>query len=301
MFKTEPKAKIYPNARASGAIKEHRGKFKRMEIDAVLEVEAGDPQIAIDFLVANVNLSKSRLKDLMNKGGVWRVDQRGQRERIRRAMTDVLVGEQIEIFYNDELLALKPQRAELIEDLGQYSVWNKPADMPLEGSDWGDFNSFARAVELEFSPPRECFWLTALDYQAAGLLVLAHSRKTALAFSETFASEKFTDAQLHYRADVAGDIGQITEIDLELDQQAATTQLAKVRYDERPNRSVVDLWPKTGVKDQLVRHLNAKGFPIIGDERYAHDLESHEGLRLRLVEMSFLCPVTGEAKNYSLI
>ena len=68
-----------------------------MKIDAVLEVEAGDPQILVEFLLSNVNLSKSRLKDVMSKGGIWRVTNDGERTRVRRAMTDIFVGEQIQI------------------------------------------------------------------------------------------------------------------------------------------------------------------------------------------------------------
>lgn len=272
-----------------------------MEIDAVLEVEAGDPQIAIDFLVANINLSKSRLKDLMNKGGVWRVDKNGDRQRLRRAMTDILVGDQIEIFYDDDLLALKPLKAELVEDAGQYSVWNKPAGMPLLGNDWGDFHSFARAVELAFNPTREIFWLAALDYEASGLLILAHTRKAALAFSNQFAVEGFSGASLHYRADVQGDIGAEELLDRPIDEAPAITRLKKVRYDVRPNRSVVDIWPQTGREHQIVRHFAAVGYPIAGDERYHEEDEGVEGLRLRLIELAYSCPVSGEAKTFSLV
>jgi tRNA pseudouridine32 synthase/23S rRNA pseudouridine746 synthase len=272
-----------------------------MEIDAVLEVEAGDPQIAIDFLVANVNLSKSRLKDLMNKGGVWRVDASNNRQRIRRAMTDIFVGDQIEIFYDDRLLALKPLKATLLEDAGQYSVWNKPFGMPLNGSDWGDFHSFCRAVEMAFNPAREIFWLSALDYQATGLLILAHTRKAALAFADQLSVDGFeATARLHYRADVQGDYIGGESLDEPLDSASAVTQVKKVRYDKRPDRTIVDVWPQTGRTDQVVRHLAQAGFPVIGDERYA-DHEAGEGLRLRLVEMVFQCPVSGEQKHYSLV
>ncbi|TCS40002.1 pseudouridine synthase family protein [Reinekea marinisedimentorum] len=272
-----------------------------MEIDAVLEVEAGDPQIAIDFLVANINLSKSRLKDLMNKGGVWRVDKNGDRQRLRRAMTDILVGEQIEIFYDDDLLALKPLKAELLEDAGQYSVWNKPAGMPLHGSDWGDFQSFARAVELAFNPAREIFWLAALDYEASGLLILAHTRKAALAFSNQLAVDGFEGASLHYRADVQGDLGAVDRLDQPIDGATAITRVKKARYDARPNRSVVDLWPETGREHQIVRQFAAAGNPVVGDERYRQEDDSVEGLRLRLVELAYSCPVSGEARTFSLI
>lgn len=272
-----------------------------MEIDAVLEVEAGDPQIAIDFLVANINLSKSRLKDLMNKGGVWRVTEDGERQRVRRAMTDILVGEQIEIFYDEALLSMKPVKAELLDDQGQYSVWNKPTGMPIDGDDWSDFACFRRALELAFNPTREIFWLSAIDYEASGVVIVAHSRKAAMMLTEQFAPGGFAGAEVHYRGDVQGDIGDITEIDLPVDGEQALTLVEKVRYDQRPDRSVVDIRPKTGRQDQVAIQLSELGHPLVGDERYGPEDEENEGLRLRLVELSFQCPVTGESKAFSVI
>jgi len=272
-----------------------------MEIDAVLEVEAGDPQIAIDFLVSNVNLSKSRLKELMNKGGVWRVSKEGERSRIRRAMTDILVGEQIEIFYDEALLSLKAVSAELIEDMGQYSIWNKPGGMSLEGSDWGDFNSFRRGVELHFNPTRDIYWLAGLDYQASGLTLLVHTRKAALALSQSFNPDGLKDAEVHYRGDVKGDIGEITTIDDILDGSESSTRIKKVRYDSRPDRSVIDIWLDTGRKNQVRRHLAGINHPVVGDDEYGPDSEDYEGLRLRAVDLKFICPVTRQKQHFSLV
>ncbi|WP_320822483.1 pseudouridine synthase family protein [Reinekea sp.] len=272
-----------------------------MEIDAVLEVEAGDPQIAIDFLVSNVNLSKTRLKDLMNKGGVWRVTLSGERHRIRRAMTDILVGEQIEIYYDEAILTAKAIIPELLHDAGQYSVWNKPAGMTLDGTDFGDTNSFRRALDFQFKPLRECFWINAIDYESTGLVVLAHTRKAALAFSETFDPDGFHAAMVHYRADVAGEIPEQLAIVEPLDDQLAQTRISRIRYDARPDRSVIDIWLETGRTDQARRHLAGQGYPVVGDEVYGRPEEDATGLRLRAVELSFDCPVTGQNRYFSLV
>lgn len=269
-----------------------------MQIDAVLEVEAGDPQIAIDFLVDNINLSKSRLKDLMSKGGVWRVDLKGQRERLRRAMTDISVGEQIEIFYDEELLSLKPLKAELLEDAVEYSVWNKPNGMPLKGSDWGDFNSFERAIELFLKSERELYWLAAFEYQAAGILVLAHSRKAAAMLTERFDPDGFVEAGIRYRCDVVGNFSHDGVCDLSLDGEAARTDFQKVRYDPRPDRSVLDAQPQTGRRDQVRRHLAALGNPVAGDPDYGSASDEQGLLRLKIVEVSFECPLSRQQKTF---
>jgi tRNA pseudouridine32 synthase/23S rRNA pseudouridine746 synthase len=275
-----------------------------MKIDAVLEVEAGDPQILIDFLLSNVNLSKSRLKDLMSKGGIWRVNNEGERSRVRRAMTDIFVGEQIEIFYDDALIGAKPLRAELIEDFGQYSVWQKPFSMPFEGDDWGDYNSFVRFLSYAFDEPRENVLLSSIDYSASGLVLVPHTRKAAAAISEAIGADFIEDGAVHYRADVEGDFNEVDAIELDINGERAITNVEKVKYDQRPNRSVVDIWPQTGRANQVRQHFREVGHPIVGDienEAEIDDSVRPEPVRLKLVELAFLCPVTKVPKSYSII
>lgn len=275
-----------------------------MKIDAVLEVEAGDPQILIEFLLSNVNLSKSRLKDVMSKGGIWRVAKNGERTRVRRAMTDILVGEQIEIFYDEALMSAKPLRAELIEDYGQYSVWQKPFGMPFEGDDWGDYNSFIRNLSFAFDEPRDTVLLSSLDYSASGLVLIPHTRKAAAAISESIGVDFIEDSAVHYRVDVAGNIDDLDRIDLDIEGEKAITNIEKVKYDERPNRSVVDVWPQTGRLRQVRSHFKAIGHPIIGDIEPDGELDDSvrlDPIRLKLVELTFLCPVTKVLKSYSTI
>jgi tRNA pseudouridine32 synthase/23S rRNA pseudouridine746 synthase len=272
-----------------------------MEIDAVLEVEAGDPQIAIDFLVANINLSKSRLKEVMSKGGVWRVTKEGERGRLRRAMTDILVGEQIEIFYDDSLLSVKPFTPELIKDEGQYSIWNKPSGMPLQGSDFGDFNSFVRALDFAFQPSRPAVWLKAFDYEASGVLVVAHSRKAAADLTAQFNPDGFKDAMIHYRCDVIGDYNLGDELISELDGENTESRVSKVKYDARPNRSVLDVWLKTGREHQVRKQLASVGFPVVGDELYGPESDEIERIRMKIVELKFECPLNGDIQHVSLL
>ncbi|MFQ3282333.1 pseudouridine synthase [Reinekea sp.] len=275
-----------------------------MKIDAVLEVEAGDPQILIEFLLSNVNLSKSRLKDVMSKGGIWRVDKKGERSRVRRAMTDILVGEQIEIFYDEALMGAKPLHAELIEDYGQYSVWQKPFGMPFEGDDWGDYNSFIRNLSFAFDEPRDTVLLSSLDYSASGLVLIPHTRKAAAAISESIGVDFIEDSAVHYRVDVAGNIEDLDRINIDIAGEKAITNIEKVKYDERPNRSVVDVWPQTGRVRQVRSHFQAIGHPIIGDidpEGELDDSVRLDPIRLKLVELTFLCPVTKVLKSYSTI
>jgi tRNA pseudouridine32 synthase / 23S rRNA pseudouridine746 synthase len=272
-----------------------------LEIDVVLEVEPGDPQIAIDFLVANINLSKSRLKDLMNKGGVWRVSHDGTRQRLRRAMSDILVGEQIEIFYDEALLSLKPMRPQLVDDFIEYSIWNKPYGMPLVGNDWGDFNALERILEQHLQPERDIFWLSSFDYEAAGLILIAHTRKAAATLSSQFDPAGFNGAEVCYRCDVVGDFLLDGEIELDVDGEPAISMASKVRYDERPDRSVVDVWPKTGRLQQVRKQLSDLEYPVVGDEDFGLAQDENELLRMKIIELKFKCPVSGKNQHISLM
>lgn len=270
-----------------------------MRIDVVLEVEDSDPLIAIDFLVDNVDLSKSKLKDMMNKGAVWHVDKKGKRRRLRRAMSDLAPGDRMEVFYDDELLALKPPLPRLVEDLQHYSVWDKPAGLLSQGTDWGDHASLLRMVELYFKPRREVFLVHRLDREASGLMIIAHSRKAASLLSELFASGDSITKR--YRVEVLGDAPESGTIDTPIEGQAATTRYRKLKYEPRSNRSTLDVWIETGRKHQIRRHLDGIGHPVMGDPRYGQGNKNTEGMRLKAVEMVFECPITDKTQRFSLI
>lgn len=275
-----------------------------MELDAALEVEAGDPQIAIDFLVDNINLSKSRLKELMRRGGVWRVTRDGHRERLHRAMTDISVGEQIEIFYDEALFSLKPLQPELVVDAGQYTLWNKPTDASLHGNDWTDYHSFSRAVELKLDGERPIFWLNNLDYQASGLTLLAHSRKAAAELTEQLDNLESSAAVVKYRAVVYGQFVHQGRVSTELMDGAAISEFSPVRYDARPDRTILDIQLVSALPDQAQRQCKSLGHSIVGDEMHDHqedqELADGSGLQLKLTELAFQCPVEKKPMRFSL-
>ncbi|MEX0623222.1 MAG: RNA pseudouridine synthase [Saccharospirillum sp.] len=270
-----------------------------MRIDVVLEVDATDSLIAIDFLVDNIELSKSRLKDMMNKGAVWHVDAKEHRQRLRRAMTDLKIGDRLEVFYDEDMLSLRPPLPRLVQDLTHYSVWDKGPGLLIEGTDWGDHASLIRLVELYFKPRRDVFVVQRLDSAASGLVIVAHSRKAAALLTEVFDTPNAVTQQ--FRVEVAGDAPEEGVIETPLDGKPALTQFRKQRYEAHPNRSILDVWPKTRNKHQIRRHLDSVGHPVMGDPRYGKNNESHENLKLKAVEMRFDCPITKETQVFSLL
>lgn len=270
-----------------------------MEIDAVLEVEAGDPQIAIDFLLANVNLSKSRLKELMNRGGVWRVTKDDHRERIRRAMTDILVGERIEIFYNEALFDIRPLHAELLLDMGQYSVWRKPNGMNNTGTDFGDFNTFSRELDYSLKPARDAVWLSSFDYDAIGVTLIAHSRKAASELTELFDPNGFKDCTALYRVDVTGECSEDGPLETLMPDGVANMHAKRLRYDSKPNRTQYDIQLHSAREHQIRRYFSSIDHHVVGESVYAPPSDDYEHLKLKLTQLVFTCPITGEKREFS--
>src|SRR6187431_3170280 len=141
-------------------------------------------QTALDLLAEGTGLSKQRIKDAMNKGAVWWT-LKGKTLRLRRATKVLFKGSKIQFFYDEQVLARKPEPATLIHDARRYSIWFKPAGMLSQGSQWGDHCSILRWVEVngQSTPDeqasngnknRECFLVHRLDADAAGLIIIAH-------------------------------------------------------------------------------------------------------------------------------
>ncbi len=269
-------------------------------VDIALEVEDKDSLIAIDFLVDNVNLSKSRIKDVMNKGAVWLKRGKGTRSRIRRAMTDLKIGDVVELYYDEDLLALKPPPAKLIEDNDQYSVWFKPSGMLTQGNDWGDHTSLLRFVELQFNPRREVFLVHQLEREAAGLVIIVHTKRCASDFSRMFQNG---DVKMKYRCEVLGDTGEQgirNRIEEPLDEKETVTEYELIKFEPHTNVSKVDCWIASGRKHQIRRHFELINHPVMGDPKYGKGNKNRDGMKLSANLMEFICPISNELKTVSL-
>lgn len=267
-----------------------------MIIQEKLTVNNQDWTVAIQFLEDYVNLSKSKLKDAMNKGCVWRT-RRGERIRIRRAQTEIRTDDVIEVFYDSEKLMYLPKEVELNDDLVQYSVWNKPAGMPLTGDDWGDYNSVLRQVELMCQGEREVFQVQTLDAEESGVVVIAHQKKTAASLNKLFAAGK---VQQHYRVEALGEMAESGKIADMLGDQAAVTEFKRVSYNDHGNSSKVDVTLSSGIENQLRRHFDLAGHPVMGDALYGEGNDNRGGIRLRLTALELECPIRRKPVRYSL-
>jgi tRNA pseudouridine32 synthase/23S rRNA pseudouridine746 synthase len=251
---------------------------------------------ALDALASATQLPKLRLKDALNKGAVW-LRGRGGEQRLRRATKSLRRGDQIALYYDEALLKLEPPQPQLIADEIAYSVWHKPAGLLAQGTRYGDHCALLRWCEKHFTPARDCFLVHRLDREAEGLMLIAHTRKAADAFSKLWQQRDITK---QYRVIAHGNIGAIGEqrvIELPLDDKPSRTEFQIVEYDAEDNRTTLDVTLITGRKHQIRRHLASIGFPVVGDYRYG---EGGEPLALRAVSLAFRCPLNGREKFFSI-
>lgn len=249
-------------------------------------------QTALDLLAEGTGLSKQRIKDAMNKGAVWWT-LKGKTLRLRRATKVLYKGSKIQFFYDEQVLARKPESANLIYDGGNYSIWFKPAGMLSQGSQWGDHCSILRWVEVNGQPnegqrQRECFLVHRLDADAMGLIILAHDSQSAAKLSALFQAR---DMRKFYQAWVIDNCDIPTSgmtLNYELDGKSAITHIKKVRVEN--NKTLLDVHIETGRKHQIRRHLANIGHPIVGDKLYG--TKSPSGLQLLAYRLEFICPNT---------
>lgn len=247
-------------------------------------------QTALELLADGSGLSKQRIKDAMNKGAVWWT-LKGKTVRLRRATKALLKGSVIQFFYDEQVLARKPESATLIYDAEVYSIWYKPAGMLAQGSQWGDHCSILRWVEVNAEykigkSQRDCYLVHRLDADAAGLMIIAHDSKSAAKLSALFQGR---DINKFYQAWVVDDCELPADgmtLTYELDGKSAITHIRKIGFNDA--KTLLDVHIETGRKHQIRRHLANIGHPIVGDKLYGTKAKC--GLQLLAYRLEFKCP-----------
>ena len=273
------------NGERSGR-KQH--KMQRFSLTKTVGID--DPGTACDFLAKHTGLSKSRIKDAMNKGAVWVRKEKGKQYRIRRATATLKTDDYPSIYYDAKLLALAPLRPECLGDQSRYSVWFKPAGLMTQGTKYGDHCSLLRQAELFFKSKRKVFPVHRLDREASGIVLIAHDKTAAAKLSRLFLSQQIIK---RYRAWVLGNLAAQRprgKIDQSLEDKPAATEFAVTDYDPASNISSVDIVLHTGRLHQIRRHFEAIGFPVMGDPRYGKGNKNKSGLKLMASALEYHCP-----------
>lgn len=252
---------------------------------------AEQPQTAISLLTAVApELSKGRLKDAMAKGAVMLLSK--PQKRLRRVQAMLRAGDKICLHYDDELLQRQCSPSQLIADERQYSIWFKPAGMLSQGNEWGDHLALLRAAEQFFQPARQVYLVHRLDREASGLVIIAHTKQAAAAFSQLIAERTINkDYLVRVKGALPEALLSAKVLNQPLDGKDATTCFTLRRYDAATDSSWLDVELITGRKHQIRRHFSEAGYPVIGDPQYGHGPRQGESLALQAVRLGFVCPV----------
>ena len=269
-----------------------------MRIESHVTVESAE-SAAIDLLQQATGLSKQRIKLAMTQGAVWLT--RGRKtQRLRRAKRVLREGDELHIYYDEDILAERPAQPTLVADVGEYSVWGKPRGLRSQGSKWGDHCTVVRWAERNLRPERPAFTVHRLDRAASGLILVAHSRRTAAALSGLFLSR---EVEKRYRVLVRGSFAADTvplRVDQPIDGQAAVSEFSLVKASADGNRSLLEVRIETGRKHQIRRHLADLGHPVVGDRLYGSGEKDGVDLQLTAFLLAFRCPVSGEKVEYRI-
>ena len=252
--------------------------------------------LALDMLAENTPHSKQKLKSAMSKGCVWLESSIGI-HRLRRAKKPLHKNDTLHIYYDEAILNSTPAAAELIDDQGEYSIWNKPYGMYSQGTKWGDHCTLYRWAEQQLKPQRQAFPVHRLDRAANGLMILAHSKKMAANFSDMFKGRKL---QKRYKTTVEGSLDKLVfpySITSDIDNRPALSKIISI--EQYKNTSTVTIEIETGRKHQIRKHLSELGHPVVGDRLYGSG-NSDENLQLQSNFLKFICPMTGTVREYSL-
>jgi tRNA pseudouridine32 synthase/23S rRNA pseudouridine746 synthase len=267
------------------------------KIELHLPVEA-EGATAVELLAAASGLSRQKIKQAMQKGAVWLTRGR-QTHHLRRATSALAPGETLHLYYNEAVLAEVPPPPVLIADEGSYSIWYKPYGLRSQGTKWADHCAINRWLEQNLTPQRPAFIVHRLDRAASGLIIIAHSKAMAAAFSKMFRERTITK---RYRVVVHGEFpagDTPTRLDAPLDEKPSVSYAQRLAYQSESGRSLLEVEIETGRKHQIRRHLAAAGFPVVGDRLYGREGDA-EDLQLSAVELVFRCPVDGADTRYRL-
>ncbi|MCK5880793.1 MAG: RNA pseudouridine synthase, partial [Sinobacterium sp.] len=238
------------------------------------------------LLAEEAGLTVAAVKRAMKCGAVW-LTRRGAHKRVRRADAKLKLGDELAMYYNEQVLNQQVEPCQLLHDEGDFSLWYKPAGVLSQGSLWGDHTTINRFVEAYFTPLRPAFIVSRLDKSASGLMIIAHGKSSAAKLSSLFESRKI---EKQYCAIVEGDAGVLNNVRIELpvDEKNACSivNCEQVSCVDGVTNSLLNVRIETGRKHQIRKHLSSSGFPIRGDRLYGNAVEGEVDLQLRCCYLS---------------
>lgn len=256
----------------------------------------------IPLLQSQCRLSIAELKQAIAKGALW-IGRGKHTQRLRRIKKPLKAGEELHFYFNKKVLDQAVPEAKLVADLDTYSVWYKPYGMLSQGSKWSDHTTITRWAQTHLTPERPVFIVHRLDRAATGLIIVAHSKTAARGLSSMFEQHAL---EKHYQIIVHGNHNEHAQpevITQEIDGKSAKSTFSCLQYNAEADIALLDVKIDSGRKHQIRLHAAGIGLPVVADRlhgdarrEYADDLN----LQLCAVSLSFICPMTGDARTFKL-
>lgn len=254
------------------------------------------------------SLSIAEIKKAISKGALW-LTRNKSTQRFRRLKKTLKKGDELHFYFNENILNQVPNTATLIEDMGEYSVWCKPYGMLSQGSKWSDHCTIARWAQTHLQPERPVFIVHRLDRAASGLIIIAHTKTAAQAFSKKF---ELHQLKKQYLILTHGDHTKRPQPDIittEVDGKAAQSEFTCINYNKELDVSLNSVVIGSGRKHQIRLHSASIGMPVVGDRLHG-DIEKNKlfedkikeemNLQLCAFSLTFECPVDKKDKTFKL-
>lgn len=174
----------------------------------------------------------------------------------------------------------------------------KPAGILVSGNSFYTIKNalptnLQNSLQLDATTPQP---VHRLDYATSGLLLIGKTVSSITKLNQLFEHKKI---QKTYHAVCVGNMNEEGVIDVDIDEKKALTHYkvlqssSSVKFNKL---NLVELYPKTGRKHQLRKHLLFLKNPILGDQLYYLPEFYHKGkgLFLHASSLNFTHPFTNE-------
>lgn len=164
------------------------------------------------------------------------------------------------------------------EDDSWYRVIVKPQGMATMGVTEQDVETLINSPAMMIDPNRKKYRKAVpchrLDRATGGLVLCSKSKAAEVSLTTCF---RLHEVKKRYRAIVRGTLEPLEgTINAPVDGQPSETKYKVVCCTpsyQYGTVTTVDLWPVTGRRHQLRKHLLGTGHPILGDHRYSSALD----------------------------
>jgi tRNA pseudouridine32 synthase/23S rRNA pseudouridine746 synthase len=214
----------------------------------------------VDFLADEVPLSKSKIKEVIQKGGVWLHREGEEPLRVRRAKDTVKLRDDIHIYYDEEFLAYKLPPLRNFITKNDYSVWLKPEGVMQEESLYGDHLSLAKLIERDIPHDIDCYFVNPDDAEVTGLMLVAHSQVLADSLIE---QNNANTIEKNYRVSIKGKLPE--EAKLLVENQAY--DLSTLKYNDYNNTSLIIIESAQALESNLLNLLKENNLIPLDDEQ----------------------------------